>query len=104
MMKGYTRMLAVTTMIHACSDKTKNDLCRVYCILYTALHSNVSLLVLEMWSLLTVTTILRTKTSICFSFLDASTHLYKRVCPSVGGPSVVGLAFFLIAEIDKSYI
>ena len=37
------------------------------------------------------------------AFLDASTHLYMRVCPSVG-PSVRGSihpAFFLIAEIDK---
>ena len=29
-------------------------------------------------------------------FLDASTHLYKRVCPSVG--PLVGHAFFFIAE------
>jgi hypothetical protein len=28
-------------------------------------------------------------------FLDASTHLYKRVCASVVGRSVVHLAFFL---------
>ena len=34
-------------------------------------------------------------------FLDASTHLYKRVCPSVGrsvGP-LVGDAFFSIAKM-----
>ena len=42
-------------------------------------------------------------------FLDASTDLCKRVCPSVRrlvsplvGPSVVILAFFSITEIDKS--
>ena len=42
-------------------------------------------------------------------FLDASTDLCKRVCPSVRwlvsslvGPSVVVLAFFSITEIDKS--
>ena len=45
--------------------------------------------------------------SIRSAFLDASTHLYMRVCPSVVGPSVVGpsvvgLAFFLNREIDKS--
>ena len=34
-----------------------------------------------------------------FLFLDASSHLYKRVCPSVR-PSVRN-AFFLIAEIDN---
>ena len=31
-------------------------------------------------------------------FLDASTHLYMRVCPSVGRSVTL---FFLIAEIDK---
>ena len=42
-------------------------------------------------------------------FLDASTDLCKRVCPSVRrlvsllvGPFVVVLAFFSITEIDKS--
>ena len=39
-------------------------------------------------------------------FLDASTHLYMRVCPSVRGPSVRPwsvVRFFLIAEIDKKH-
>ena len=38
------------------------------------------------------------------AFLDAFTHLYMRVCPSVHRSvrrSVRGPAFFLIAEIDK---
>ena len=38
------------------------------------------------------------------SFLDASTHLYKRVCPSVRrfvGPSVRGLRIFFMAENAK---
>ena len=38
-------------------------------------------------------------------FLDASTHLYMRVCPSVR-PSVGPWSvprFFLIAEIDKKH-
>ena len=36
---------------------------------------------------------------IFLAFLDASTHLYMRVCPSVRGRSVDN-AFFLIAEFE----
>ena len=41
----------------------------------------------------------------CSSFLDASTHLYKRVCPSVGlsvGPSVRNHIFFISESHSKS--
>ena len=37
-------------------------------------------------------------------FLDASSHLYQRVCPSVGssvGPSVGNAFFFLNSEIEE---
>ena len=43
-------------------------------------------------------------TRLCTAFLDASTHLYMRVCPSLRpsvGPWSVVPRFFLIAEIDK---